>query len=97
MNAWEAIFSAWMPDPGGDPAYRAAMESVVREEADLLRRGGPSRLRPPGSSRAALRLPQRFSAGDPADGAGCAIEKTSLRNRMGPAGKTITALFLKMR
>ena len=42
MNAWEAIFSAWMPDPGGDPAYRAAMESVVREEADLLRRGGPS-------------------------------------------------------
>ena len=31
MNAWEAIFSAWMPDPGGDPAYRAAMESVVRE------------------------------------------------------------------
>ena len=42
MSAWEAIFSAWMPDPGGDPAYRAAMESVVREEADLLRRGGPS-------------------------------------------------------
>ena len=42
MNAWEAIFSAWMPDPGRDPAYRAAMESVVREEADLLRRGGPS-------------------------------------------------------
>ena len=34
MSAWEAIFSAWMPDPGGDPAYRAAMESVVREEAD---------------------------------------------------------------
>lgn len=105
MNAWEAIFSAWMPNPGGDPAYRAAMESVVREEADLLRRGGSiplagrpvGRLRPPGSSRAALRLPQRFSAGDPADGAGCAIEKTSLRNRMGPAGKTITALFLKMR
>ena len=32
MSAWEAIFSAWMPDPGGDPAYRAAMESVVREE-----------------------------------------------------------------
>lgn len=42
MSAWEAIFSAWMPDPGGAPAYRAAMESVVREEADLLRRGGPS-------------------------------------------------------
>lgn len=41
MNAWEEIFSAWMPDPGGDPAYRAAMESVVREETDLLRRGGP--------------------------------------------------------
>lgn len=42
MSAWEAIFSAWMPDPGGDPAYRAAMESVVRAEADLLRRGDPS-------------------------------------------------------
>ena len=42
MSAWEAIVSSWMPDPGGDPAYRAAMESVVREEADLLRRGGPS-------------------------------------------------------
>ena len=42
MSTWEAIFSAWMPDPGGDPAYRAAMESVVREEADLLRRWGPS-------------------------------------------------------
>ena len=80
MNAWEAIFSAWMPDPGGDPAYRAAMESVVREEADLLRRGDPplslDALRPPGSSRAALRLPQRLSAGRPADGAGCTIEKT---------------------
>ena len=33
MSAWEAIFSSWMPDPGGDPAYRAAMESVVREDA----------------------------------------------------------------
>ncbi len=42
MSAWETIFSSWMPDPGRDPAYRAAMESVVREEADLLRRGGPS-------------------------------------------------------
>ena len=42
MSAWESIFSAWMPDPSGDPAYRAAMESVVREETDLLRRGGPS-------------------------------------------------------
>ena len=42
MSAWEEIFSAWMPDPGGDPAYRAAMESVVREEADLLCRGGPT-------------------------------------------------------
>lgn len=84
MNAWEAIFSAWMPDPGGDPAYRAAMESVVREEADLLPPRGSTtlagrpvgRLRPPGSSRAALRLPQRLSAGRPADGAGCTIEKT---------------------
>ena len=44
MSAWEAIFSSWMPDPGGDPAYRAAMESVVREEADLLRRGGVQHL-----------------------------------------------------
>lgn len=42
MNAWEEIFSAWMPDPGGDPAYRAAMESVVQAEAELLRRGGHS-------------------------------------------------------
>ena len=42
MSAWEVIFSAWMPDPGRDPAYRVAMESVVRAEADLLRRGGPS-------------------------------------------------------
>ena len=42
MSAWETIFSSWMPDPGRDPAYRAAMESVVREEADLPRRGGPS-------------------------------------------------------
>ena len=42
MSAWETIFSSWMPDPGRGPAYRAAMESVVREEADLLRHGGPS-------------------------------------------------------
>ena len=42
MSAWETVLSAWMPEPGRDPAYRAAMESVVREEADLLRRGGPS-------------------------------------------------------
>ena len=42
MSAWETVLSAWMPEPGRDPAYRAAMESVVRAEADLLRRGGPS-------------------------------------------------------
>ena len=42
MNAWETVFSAWMPDPGGDSAYQAAMESVAREETELLRRGGPS-------------------------------------------------------
>ena len=42
MSAWETVLSAWMPEPGRDPAYRAAMESVVREETDLLRRGGPS-------------------------------------------------------
>ena len=42
MNAWETVLSAWMPDPGGDSVYRAAMESVVQAEAELLRRGGPS-------------------------------------------------------
>ena len=42
MSAWETVLSAWMPEPGRDPAYRAAMESVVRAEADLLRRGSPS-------------------------------------------------------
>ncbi|WP_308542400.1 hypothetical protein [uncultured Oscillibacter sp.] len=42
MNAWETVFSAWMPDPGGDLAYQTAMKSVVREEAELLRREGPS-------------------------------------------------------
>lgn len=42
MSAWETVLSAWMPDPGGDSAYQAAMESVVRAEADLLRRGSPS-------------------------------------------------------
>lgn len=39
MSAWETIFSSWDAGPGRDPAYRAAMESVVREETDLLRRG----------------------------------------------------------
>ena len=42
MSAWETVLSAWMPDPGGDSAYQAAMESVVQTEAELLRRGGLS-------------------------------------------------------
>ena len=33
MSAWETVLSAWMPDPGGDSAYQAAMESVVLSDA----------------------------------------------------------------
>lgn len=42
MSAWEAVLSAWMPDPGEDTVSRTAMEAVVREETDLRRRVGPS-------------------------------------------------------
>ena len=41
MNAWETVFSAWMPDPGGDLAYRAAMESVSRRRRSSSAAGDP--------------------------------------------------------
>lgn len=40
MSDWEDVLSAWVPDPGGDLAYRTAMEAVVQEEAILLSRAG---------------------------------------------------------